>query len=349
MSSSTLHGHHPTIVPLTNGSVTGGGGQLITGIIPGATLGPLNGPNGTAATLYIAVNKPDKAPTPDWTVLNCSLWSASYAAEFTFINGHQKINITDIDLLDPVTALTATGIYLTTCDSHPANCEGTGPIKLSTSQETINYQAIMDVVGRLLVGFVWEIRQPGQTDIVNTAGTSVMSTNLANTYELNPLLGIDSVDQGGVQPPEQELMPLLVTVEQLFQNITLALFSDSYFANATASGIMVTEYNTVNIYVYTWKRLALSYSIAIILTFLAVIAGYVLLFINGAAYTNKFSTIMRTTRGADIDVLIAVQEMTGADPINERLAKARICVGALNRGTVELTDYQESLTLGSMK
>ena len=82
---------------------------------------------------------------------------------------------------------------------------------------------------------------------------------------------------------------------------------------------------------------------AVALTLLAVITGFVLLLINGASFSNKFSTIMRATRGGHIDMLVMAQETSGADPLDEGLAKAKIWIAAQG-GVGAMEEDREGLT-----
>lgn len=52
---------------------------------------------------------------------------------------------------------------------------------------------------------------------------------------------------------------------------------------------------------------------------------------NGMAYTQNFSTVLRTTRNADIqDTVIRTLDSTGADPLPGHIAKAKIDFRAQN-------------------
>lgn len=45
---------------------------------------------------------------------------------------------------------------------------------------------------------------------------------------------------------------------------------------------------------------------------------------NGVAYTNHFSTILRTARHASIETSILPQDADGKDPLPEYLARASV-------------------------
>jgi hypothetical protein len=45
---------------------------------------------------------------------------------------------------------------------------------------------------------------------------------------------------------------------------------------------------------------------------------------NGASYTTNFSTILRTTRYAQLDVDVLAKDIDGEDPLPKYLAKTKI-------------------------
>lgn len=77
----------------------------------------------------------------------------------------------------------------------------------------------------------------------------------------------------------------------------------------------MTVTNPQNIYAYQPFDLALSYSIAIFAAVMCAAIGYLAMMKNGLSYTNNFSTILRATRGEDLDTLVADGEVNGADPL----------------------------------
>jgi hypothetical protein len=87
----------------------------------------------------------------------------------------------------------------------------------------------------------------------------------------------------------------------------------------------VTRSYTRNTYSYSQRNLLLSYGIALFLTLLASISGCLAIFHNGASYTHKFSTILRTTTG--LGELVEKEDRTGADPLPIYLSRARVDLG----------------------
>jgi hypothetical protein len=125
---------------------------------------------------------------------------------------------------------------------------------------------------------------------------------------------------------------LASVVEELFHNMTLSLFStEAYLQNSTED--IHIKYNiTQNTYAYDSRNLLISYGLAVSFALLAGIAGCISILSNGASYSNRFSTILRTTRGQELEELIAHNDRTGVDPLPKHLEKSRI---DLRRGQVE--------------
>jgi hypothetical protein len=87
--------------------------------------------------------------------------------------------------------------------------------------------------------------------------------------------------------------------------------------------VNVTTSRLENVYTYSWSTLWLVYGIAIFLTAVASIHGLCLIYASGASYSNVFSTIMRSTWVAELDVDFA-GPVDHQDPLPKDLAKAAI-------------------------
>lgn len=204
---------------------------------------------GGPATLFIA------ALSSNWTVFELLFVELMLHRRLQFTNGDQHLFVKAIQHINPVTSMSVLGLYTPWCAN--ASCPVWADM---VNQNAINYQAVMDIFSTLLLGEIWVTASDSQNDQVITASTSVVSTNLAYTYELNPFFSGPSIKGAGA--PKGAMKPLLSATEELFQNITLSLFSDGFFTPANSTGVLVTEYTIVNIYTYTWQRLAIPYGVA---------------------------------------------------------------------------------------
>jgi hypothetical protein len=77
------------------------------------------------------------------------------------------------------------------------------------------------------------------------------------------------------------------------------------------------------------------------LAFLASIAGRIAIFWNGASYTQKFSTVLRTTTG--LGQVVAENDRSGADPLPKYLSRARVDLGRAEEKTMELGQVSETV------
>jgi hypothetical protein len=85
--------------------------------------------------------------------------------------------------------------------------------------------------------------------------------------------------------------------------------------------------------VYTWWRLIIPYAAALLLSLLATAIGAAALIANGVSYSQNFSTIVRSTRNADLKgSTLTAADTTGVDPLPDHLAKARIDFRAQGEG-----------------
>jgi len=310
-----------SIVPFTNQSVSmssdggsgneGGNGEYIASFSAGSSYGPVSG---GPARIFLASNAAvDNDATSEWSVSNCTLWNASYIVDFNFTNGQQNLVVTDLQYLNTVGLLNEIGQYCPVCAQTPVNGVWMPATTLYTTPASTAYQAVMDIFGTLLVGMIWTTSTDVQDNQAHTASTIIASTAL----------------------PYTNGAAMLDAVPELFQNIIFSLFSNtvSNWTTTLVSDVNVTHLANQNVYVYTWRRLAISYAIAVVVSIFVVITGLVLVVLNGASYSNKFSTVLRTTRGSDIDKLVENNDRTGIDPLPEELGKARIWIGPLNEGS----------------
>ena len=337
-----------SLVPFGNGTVKGGLLPLDTAL---EVLEPtvdysktyLGNYEDGPSSLFIATRNDPRPDFPSWNVLNCSLFNASYTVhESSDSNSRSLSRISEVRLLN--------SIPFTTQTSH----------KFSEPRSTLDatifsYHAIMESFNRLLVGsMVSTSGVQSQSHYWNGPGMrsqnpNVMSTLLAFSNELVRFLGdirtngLDPLPQDPLRSIVQETETTLISlpkealespsynqslasgIEQLFQNLTLSLFSDARFLRDSESPVNITVSYTRNVYSYSQRNLLISYGAALSLTLLASLAGCIAIFFNRASYTNKFSTIMRTTAG--FEELVHIKDRTGADPLPKYIAKARIDLG----------------------
>ncbi len=86
----------------------------------------------------------------------------------------------------------------------------------------------------------------------------------------------------------------------------------------------LTIYYPQNIYTYQPRDLWLAYGIAVLSNIICLLIAMVALNQNGLSYSNNFTTILRTTRNQNLDVLVKEGESSGADPVPAHTASGTL-------------------------
>lgn len=262
-------------------------------------------------SLYIAtVNDDDDM----WSLLNCSLYNSSYTVAFNYSDGNQTLKSSHT----PLNSLPFINLVSETMLANISGYPPAGSLAYEAPHNSSSFQAVMDSFGQIMVGgIMYAISRTG-------GGDNIMATSILKT-RLRQCLTTQSQDQDLNACPS-----LARAAEELFQNITLSLFSKNNFTtidSARSPATNVTLYNYPNIYQYTWQRLVLSYGLAILFALVAVIIGALSLLRSGQSYDHTFSTIVRTTRSKELDELIEPKDRDGRDPLPEYIADANVRVG----------------------
>ncbi|KAL8792635.1 MAG: hypothetical protein Q9195_004763 [Heterodermia aff. obscurata] len=209
----------------------------------------------------------------------------------------------------------------------------------------ISYQGIMEAFANLLAG---NVTMPRIGPLVKT--TRLLSTALLNTKELAFLndqnsyylegfgngedlqqaLAAAGVAVSGIAQGDNSTMnhSLGSTLEEMFRNYTVSLLSSELLRpNGSQEGVPQANVTTLDyqtIYTYSSDKLWLAYGIAIFLTAIAVAQGLFVIYSNGASYSNNFSTVMRSTWSAELNVDFRQAGTDCRDPLPDFLAKATV-------------------------
>jgi hypothetical protein len=213
-----------------------------------------------------------------------------------------------------------------------------------TDLEHFAYQSLMDMIGHLINGQI-SVNYRGVSGSFNfTTTTSIIQTALTTTPELHPIFEIAEVCLDGASACKEEStnanlnittpkngMHLPQALEQLFQNMTLSLFSDPTFLTdkANSPSVDVIIRSPENRYVYTTWRLVVPYMISLALSAVGLAFGFQALLANSVSYSGSFSTVLRTTRYAQMDIQMDAKDLGGTDPTPKYIQKARINFGSV--------------------
>ncbi|KAK4505496.1 hypothetical protein PRZ48_003459 [Zasmidium cellare] len=318
-----------SIVPFPNGSLSSGNssdsppspGDLPLSSITGfGRSGYLGSYNSSAANLFLTAAQTSEPETGSgdltWFPLNCSLYNSSYTVNFTFQEDTQTVSVLDVEIASPIAPLFSTSIRVDA---------GYVPEK---SNVTMNYQALMDTLGRLLIG---DITPDG-----TVYQTQILRTELAFTKELWPVYNSSGFNISEATASQWYQKPLAAAVEDLFQNMTLSLFGRSeYLSVYNDQHTNVTLTSLRNVYTYNWQRLWLAYGLALGFALVVVIIGCGSLASARASYSNKLSTILRVTGGDRLDVHVKELDRAGQDPLPEYMGKAKLLLYRARREAPE--------------
>jgi hypothetical protein len=123
------------------------------------------------------------------------------------------------------------------------------------------------------------------------------------------------------------------------------MFTDLCFRPPVADSTISTRANVTtttfqNIYAYAPEKLWLAYGLALFFAFVTAMIGFSAMLNSRACYQNTFSTILRSTKNAYISENLRPEELSGQDPLPNRLRNCFVIPGKseplLDRG-VEFT------------
>lgn len=151
----------------------------------------------------------DYGSAPDINLVQCDLWNASYAADFTYNNGVQDVS-SSITSYESFFEWTATAF---TSNAYPGMDEPSNYLLLWS------YMSVMDSFRDYTV---WSINQdPSQLDTTMFVNTKMIDTILPDTPQLNSLhRAIQGLSTGNTTN-----LSIKDALEEMFRNATLSLAS----------------------------------------------------------------------------------------------------------------------------
>lgn len=181
----------------------------------------------------------------------------------------------------------------------------------ATTTETGDYLAILslyDYMAGMFAGFI--DRDPRM--VLGTVGTNISVMPTFTTY--------NSSSNQAEYLPVFNLAPL---IEELSHNVSISLMSNPSLkvTNTTMTTCISTE--TLTVWKYDRAPLVIAYAVAVGITLAFLLVGAVSVLRNGAVFDRSFSTMLRATRGADLDRLVEGHE--GATlPVDDGISEAKL-------------------------
>ncbi|RSL68340.1 hypothetical protein CEP54_002880 [Fusarium duplospermum] len=297
------------------------------------------------------------------SVLRCHIHNSTYEARFNITNGNQhvkvKVNHVEEKPLDAITGVWASDPLSNNTECTPLNMDTECALEPSLLRH-LSYQALMDAFSEILVGNLAIRRRKYDDSVVFHGNTSIRSTVLTNTPELQVLRNLTLLSKNWAMlhivepranewaykglwngPGEQRTMPLKEALEELFQNITISLMSSPLLQPNKHSAFKPNDtevtFSTMHpVYIYARNRLWLAYGLGIACSILILCIGMLAIHMNGASFSNTFSTLLRRGRGASLSSEIEKVDLDGRDPLPEYIKDMKI---KFSKGSVQADEY----------
>ncbi|KAG9667276.1 hypothetical protein KCU95_g17964, partial [Aureobasidium melanogenum] len=282
--------------------------------------------------------------TANATVIECRLVNATYTASPNWTNGIQDLKLSvalfDNNITYPSDVSCENYVFkngLRVTDAQNLTLQPLSDYD-NTLIQNFAYAAVMDAFVKVVKGALY--------NLANSSGlassTNVMSTPLGSTKELlavqeliatgmEDFSSLGSLIWPGVSVKMQvdSPLPLLSTLEQMFQNVTMSLMSSGLLQPDPATPYYPPPVNVTTItyhsqYACSAAMLWLAYGTALLIASVIVALGCFAILSTSLSYSSSFSTILRTTSHASVSARISSRDAIGQDPLPKHLAEATI-------------------------
>lgn len=238
---------------------------------------------------------------------SCHLWNTSYTVDFVFNDSVQSTSIRQLQHVAPLSI-------------------SSGGIVDTYAPGEIQYWTMFTALAEILVAQVgW-----GSTLSFRGGDSALVRTGLAACPEIRygdsgmaayfGALFAGWMCRAGSVP---------AAIEDLSHNLTLSVLSSALLANATAAPVRARRAATF--YAYNWRALALAYALALAAAAACAAVGLRALRANGYGAGASFSSILLTTRNAELDGL-ARGHCLGESPLADDIRGAVLRYGVLRGG-----------------
>lgn len=235
--------------------------------------------------------------------LTCNLWNTTYHVLFNFTATEQSTTITHLNK--------TAAVHVT---------PGDVPTAYTDSQVAYSgYSAAIRSILAVQIG----ISAMGTN---NNPEAFLLKTSLASCPELMATLGDASDYIDTSQAYMCRNASIARAIEDLSHNFTLSLMSSELLAGNTTVGVSV--FTPTNKYVYNWRNLVAAYGAGVVVALVGVCVGAFSYYANGYSASMSFSSILVTTRNADLDRMVEGRCLP-AQPLGKGLGKTKLRYGLL--------------------
>lgn len=229
---------------------------------------------------------------------SCHLWNTTYLINIKFENGIQAVDIEKLTYTAPLNIASEKLWY-------------------TYSPAEVPYWAMFKALTNILVTEIYF----GSTGTLWGGDSFLMQSGIVACPEIRSGLSAELFSDWMCRANS-----VPGAIEDLSHNLTLSVLSSALLANETAADVVVRS--AANIYTYNWRDLLLAYAVAIAATVLCVATGFHALMKNGYSAGASFSSILMTTRNADLDQL-ARGHCLGESPLADDIKKTVLRYGVL--------------------
>ncbi|KAF4536060.1 Formylmethionine deformylase-like protein [Lasiodiplodia theobromae] len=241
---------------------------------------------------------------PSGSNYSCHAWNASYTVDFLSVDGTLSSTITNLEHVTPL------------------NINGS-EVASDYAPGQIAYWALISALSDVIVTKVYF----GSTNSLIGADTDIFKSGIPACPEIRNNKGSGSNGFGDILSPwmcRNGSVPR--AIEDLSHNVSLSLMSSALFSNKTEVEVTVTS--PQNYYSYNWRNLLYAYLAAAIVALACVAVGAHAYVVNGYSASSSFSSIMFTTRNADLDKL-SVGQCLGKQPMPKDVKSTMLRYGVL--------------------
>ncbi|CAD6446802.1 0a3e53ad-cc74-4819-a71a-6b31110dcbe1 [Sclerotinia trifoliorum] len=266
--------------------------------------------------------------------LVCSAVNASFNIAVSYVDGVQHVTQQDIKIIGDYDL---SYVSVGSIESGTTSTDSNGVTTMSAGgamEEALwnEYIPHMYALGAILGGNITlqditltndqNVREYSRYGATNVLGTGLMACEeIANTPFKNessylihdPSATFSNTFTSTNQPWLCRNRTLARGIEDLANNITISYLSSPDLTRNGDPQTIVTS-NTNNYYVYHPLWLLISYGLALLFSFIAVVVGVFAMHSNGVVHSNSFSAIVATTRNPELDECLGRSSL-GAEPL----------------------------------
>ncbi|KAH8883165.1 hypothetical protein GQ53DRAFT_732685 [Thozetella sp. PMI_491] len=250
------------------------------------------------------------------TNLTCQMYNTSYDITVNFDNGFQTIRENSVKRFARMDWNRTVGFNALTSPAKGADA--------SVVSFWVTHMLFKNLLGgNITIGADGTLLSSANTDTLD-----VLQSGVSDCPEMwNNTLVTQSSVQWNTRQFGCPAGSMAHAIEQLSRNFTYSLLTFPYWVDTYNTSSVVTISTPQNVFVYNKWTLWSAYLTGLAVTLVCIAFGTLALFDNGVASSATFSSILFTTRNADLDTL-GVGQCLGSTPLASEVGGVRLRFGA---------------------